>query len=217
MTRLPILGLSLLLPLSAGAETSDDMKTLALAESLVQWGRTHDSAEALAAAALMLSPQSVQPLGVEKTAEGGDGAVDNKKGTAAFSPDASAILDEAKALAKSNGDKQLAKHLSTISLVSASKGAVGGPKLVGETVLARDTDRYVLGFVAGEYAMIMLSGDGDTDLDLLLYDENLKPILSSTSLGDDEMVEWVPAWTGEYLIEVVNLGEIHNNYVLLTN
>ena len=83
--------------------------------------------------------------------------------------------------------------------------------------MSLNTDQYIVAFRSGEWAEIMLSGDGDTDLDLRVYDENLKLVEVSNSSGDDEAVGWVPMWTGEYLIEVQNYGGVYNHYVLITN
>ena len=72
-------------------------------------------------------------------------------------------------------------------------------------------------FVQGYLAEVAVSGDGDTDLDLYIYDSNGNLIASDTDYSDDCYVNWVPAWTGRFVIRVVNRGGVYNNYVVLTN
>ena len=107
--------------------------------------------------------------------------------------------------------------IALLASPSANAGTLTGGSFTSETVLSHSTDHYVIPFVGGEYARIALSGDGDTDLDIRVYDESGNLIKESLSTGDDEIVGWVPAWTGRYLVEVSNLGDVYNNYVLVTN
>lgn len=70
---------------------------------------------------------------------------------------------------------------------------------------------------AHELAEILVSGDGDTDLDLYVYDENGNYITSDADYTDDCYVRFYPAWTGQFRLKIVNRGGIYNNYVILTN
>ena len=109
----------------------------------------------------------------------------------------------------------LAAVLSLAALSgSVFAGPVGG--LVGGvyTVLARDYDLFRVRCYGGEVTTIVVSGDGDTDLDVIVYDENGRLIASDTAYGDDCVVRFRPRWTGTFQVKVVNLGYVHNNYVL---
>ena len=68
-----------------------------------------------------------------------------------------------------------------------------------------------------EIAEILVSGDGDTDLDLYVYDENGNLITSDTDYTDDCYVRFCPKWTGPFRIKIVNRGGVYNNYIILTN
>ena len=68
-----------------------------------------------------------------------------------------------------------------------------------------------------ELAEVCVSGDGDTDLDLYVYDSNGNLIGSDADYSDDCVVRWVPAWTGEFTIKVVNRGAVYNNFAIWTN
>lgn len=105
----------------------------------------------------------------------------------------------------------------TLSVAAARAGAVGGPKGSVTTVAPHGSDIYEVGFRAGEPAVVVVRGDGDTDLDLYIYDENGNLVASDTDDTDDCMVRWVPRWTGRFVIKVVNRGSVDNRYQIQTN
>jgi hypothetical protein len=72
-------------------------------------------------------------------------------------------------------------------------------------------------FRGGEFAMIEIDGDGSTDLDIYVYDENGNLITYGIGLSDREVVSFNPLWTGVFRIEVRNLGGRTNWYRLITN
>jgi hypothetical protein len=62
-----------------------------------------------------------------------------------------------------------------------------------------------------------VKGDGDTRLDLYVYDENGNLITSQVGPGDNCLARWQPKWTGPFTIRVVNRGGIGNRYYIWTN
>ncbi len=99
----------------------------------------------------------------------------------------------------------------------ASAGAVGGTKSTTETVKADGADRYEIYFRGDEPARVILKGDGDTDLDLYVYDENGNQVASDTDASDTCVATWCPKWTGKFTIRVVNRGNVYNRYAMVTN
>lgn len=81
-------------------------------------------------------------------------------------------------------------------------------------VSARSYMCYDLNFYASQIAEVSVVGDGDTDLDLYIYDENDHLIASATDYTDDCFVRFNPRWTGLYRIKIVNRGGVYNNYVI---
>lgn len=113
-----------------------------------------------------------------------------------------------------DGDKNL---LALIKSAGETRGRVGGPVLHYDRVNANTTDIYTWAFRGGELATIAVSGDGDTDLDLFVYDENGNLIASDTDAGDDCLVVFTPRWTGNFRVKVKNYGRVYNNYGIATN
>lgn len=132
------------------------------------------------------------------------------------------LLDEAMAIAGGNSAMleviaSTRTQLERIERRGGTMGAVGGPRGTVDIVQARSADNYVVAFRGGELAIVSIRGDGDTDLDLYIYDENGNLIVSGTGPTDRETVSWTPAWTGNFRIRVVNLGRVWNRYALVTN
>lgn len=95
---------------------------------------------------------------------------------------------------------------------SVAAAPTSGTQSSTTTVRARATDVFRVQFVAGEMAAVSIAGDGDTDLDLYVYDENGNEICRSVSTVDRETCRFRPRWTGYFRIEVRNLGNVYNRY-----
>ena len=78
-------------------------------------------------------------------------------------------------------------------------------------------DRYRVTFRGGSFAEVSLVGDGDTDLDLYVYDEYGNSVCSDSGWSDRAYCSWRPRWTGVFSIEVRNLGSVYNRYRFATN
>ena len=81
-----------------------------------------------------------------------------------------------------------------------------------ERVKEHATDVYEHIFYAGETAFIYIIGDGDTDLDLFVYDENGNLVDSDTDEKDTCLCTFKPKWTGKFTVKVKNLGKVYNEY-----
>ena len=102
-------------------------------------------------------------------------------------------------------------------LADAKELAVGGPKYAVSSVNAHGTDVYRVNFRAGETGIVTVVGDGDTDLDLYVYDQNGTLIDKDVDYTDNCVCTFVPRWTGLFVIKIVNRGSVYNRYVLRTN
>ena len=95
--------------------------------------------------------------------------------------------------------------------------AVGGGKSGAFRLPAMSYKTFEVTFRKGHPARIVLKGDGDTDLDLLVFDENGNKVASDEDNSDFCVVRWVPKWTGRFTIKVVNHGFVYNDFIIATN
>ncbi len=195
-------------------EVSAEMQALTLAGDLVKYGYAQQSAVSLISAVEILQSVSTQELDAERQGESDDKASsEGKSGVMTF--DIPQLLADAKELASDNSS--LLAIITELEGAQRHRGAVGGPKSAHERVLANSTDIYNIRFVGGRFAEVAVIGDGDTDLDLYVYDENGNLIVSDVDYTDNCYVSWNPIWTGNFKIKIVNRGGVYNRYVLMTN
>jgi hypothetical protein len=102
---------------------------------------------------------------------------------------------------------------SQITPVVASP--VGGSRSAVTSVNAYGTDRFnPIRFYGDERAVVTISGDGTSDLDLYVYDENGYLVASDDDGSDQCAVSFTPAYTGYFTVVVVNRGGVWNEYSL---
>lgn len=202
-------------PITDG-KPSNEIQTIRLANKLAKYGYENFSALSLIEAATMLnsvSTQELNPVSYE-AGEMKNEAIE-KKEKAAYTVES--LLKDAANFADGN------KHLLALiddakaNAATVTRGRVGGPGKKVTSVYGNSSDAYQVRFVANSLAEVFISGDGDTDLDLYVYDSNGNFITKDDDYSDDCYVSWVPKWTGNFIIKIVNRGPIYNQYVMLTN
>ena len=87
-------------------------------------------------------------------------------------------------------------------------------KSTSDRVEAESSDRYTQTFYSGESVVICVKGDGDTDLDLYIYDSNGNLVTSDTDSGDFCLCAFTPRRTQRYTIKIKNWGRVYNRYQL---
>ncbi|WP_269514493.1 hypothetical protein [Brevundimonas subvibrioides] len=125
------------------------------------------------------------------------------------------LLGEARLLAPA-GDETVAALIAETEQ-SASRGTVAGPHTHDVRLLANRYYDTIETFTAGRLAEAAIAGDGDTDVDLEVYDQNGNLLCSSLSSDDTEYCGWTPAWTGQFRIRITNLGWVYNDVRLAVN
>jgi len=191
-----------------------EAQQLEMAGQLVRYGYQTKSALPLI--------QAVQIYKTLNTADATDSRAKQEQGTEAATGLTKAdyiSFDEAKLLADAtnfaDGNKTLLALIKDTE--KSTRGAIPGPVRKVDRVLGGYTDTWTIRFRGGEPAYVVVSGDGDTDLDLYVYDENGHFITSDTDRSDDCVVSFNPSWTGTFYIKIKNLGRVYNRYVLVTN
>lgn len=185
----------------------------ALADRLARYGDANRDAIAMIAAARMLASVGPENVKHDKQTEGGAKGGPAQAGRAR-DVSVSGLLARAKEYA---GGRPDLLALADEAAKSGVRGASGGPKRALTEVNARTTDVFRITFRGGQPAIIAISGDGDTDLDLTVEDENGNRVCVADGPGDDEVCRWTPRWTGPFRVRVRNLGNVWNRYRLLTN
>lgn len=190
------------------SDSATDVSAVATATALARYGDARKDPLALITAARLLKQAGPSPTEFQRVA--------GKPGEAKQAQDrwaVDAILARAKALA--GGDATLIALADDVAK-TGKRGATGGGKGVRTVVRSRGTDRFRVVFNGGEPARVLVSGDGDSDLDLYVVDENGNVVCKDDDATDDMVCGWTPRWTGTFIIQVVNRG-VANEYRMMTN
>lgn len=108
--------------------------------------------------------------------------------------------------------------LAVLSCVTvAISGPVEGRKTAAQQyVEPYDYRTYSLVFEAGQRARVIVSGNGATFMGLYVFDEHGNCVARDDQgqrpTQDDLVVEWLPARTARYRVEVRNFGAMPNSF-----
>jgi hypothetical protein len=105
--------------------------------------------------------------------------------------------------------------LSMLVGEAAARGPANGKVCKVDTVKANATDIYKIAFLGGQLAQVLVIGDGDTDLDLQIYDDMDNLVVQDLGPTDNCTIRFTPRTTGTYTIKVRNLGRVANRYALV--
>lgn len=203
-------------PVSAKAVSPSTraVDVVALAADLADHGYSTNSPLSLLTAAELLMQASPTALGGKQGTP--MPAVAAKSGpTVTFEP--GAMIAAARSMAGDNsGIAALATQLQN-RLASGPKGAVGGPRSTVDRVLSNTTDIWEIRFRGGERGSIRVDGDGDTDLDCYVYNSAGTLVAYDNDMTDYCILDWYQASTGNIRLEIRNLGDVYNEYILSTN
>ncbi|MFT3956499.1 MAG: hypothetical protein QM722_19585 [Piscinibacter sp.] len=190
---------------SAAAQAAEAVAT---AQALARYGDANKDALSLITAARILKETGARES--LKVSKGSEQAA--KRSDDSLSADA--VLERGRALA--TGRPELLALADDVAK-SGSRGVDRGPQIGRNKVVGtRAWHHYDLRFVGGERAKVYVRGDGDSDLDLYVYDESGNLICKDESRGDEMTCTWTPRWTGMFRIRVLNRG-IVNQYSIVTN
>lgn len=184
-----------------------------LAADLAKYGYSHNDALSLVQAARIAQNEGFVAMPGTKEPGSSTGAVTSSP----FTIEPARLLADAKA--RANGDDvvlALIEDASRYPAPSATRGS-NNPMYVVDVVSANSYDLYRHTFRASEEAIVICIGDGDTDLDLYVYDENYNLIDKDDDYTDDCICTFTPSWTGTFYIKIVNRGRIANRYLLRSN
>ena len=84
-----------------------------------------------------------------------------------------------------------------------------------ERVSAGDIEYFTYHATAGVEASILIIGDGDTDLDLFVFDRKANSVTEDTDNLDVCLCEWTATYTGQYYVAVKNWGNVYNEFTIV--
>ena len=199
---------------SAAAAKAGQMQAVEaamLAQQLAQYGWRVQSPEALAVAAQILLDNEAQPFGGEKEHKPDRESAD----VAQLEPEE--LLAAAAELAFGRpGCLALVQQLQK-RLQMNSRGRIPGPMIHRDRIASGDDDVYNITFRGGEVAIVRVVGEGTTNLDLRVYDENDRLVGEDTGPTDRCSAIWKVSGNKKYRIRITNLGDGPNTYTLATN
>lgn len=217
---LPLLLLLTLLPPSALGQNTASKPATADPNQDVSYIRLSGELAAVARdtndAVLMLAAANLEAMAVTEDAQH-ERVVQDGEADGEAKAEGPGLFELAQEYAGSN-EQLLALVDDTKAMAEATaRGRRGGAGEAYDTVRARGTDVWRIVFRGRELAEVCIVGDGDTDLDLYVYDEGGNLICSDTGYTDRAYCSWTPRWTGPFEIEIQNLGGVYNRYRLATN
>lgn len=190
--------------------------TAQLAMDLAAWARDKGNPAALAVASQVLASVKMHKAKPAKKDTEGPAAAEPAKGQDKPEATPDSLMAQAKEMAGDREDLKAAVE-SIAKMKLKVRGHEGGAVVRVDRVKPLTTDIWTLRFRGGEVAEVAVIGDGDTDLDLYVFDQNNNLIVSDTDMTDRCFVRWVPKWTGPFKICIKNRGKVYNQYKLLTN
>jgi len=108
--------------------------------------------------------------------------------------------------------------VATVVLCSqlAQAGRIGGALSGVVTIPPYEFVTYDVPFAAGQPAIVTVVGNGNTNLDLNVFD-SIGSVVSGVGMADRKMVLTNVARAGMFRIEVRNLGAVPNTVTISTN
>jgi hypothetical protein len=223
MLKKLFLGAALLLSVSLFAQTQPDAKVskmtsekadqLNLASDLVNYGYSTRTALPLIQAVKIYQSLNVIEADDDMapvTKQEGESSENVTKAEQPVRNEAQLLKD---ATTFANGDKNLLALITECK--NNNRGPVGGTIVHYARVPRNSYQDWTVTLRGGESTCIVVSGDGDTDLDIYLYDQNGNFIASDTSYGDDCFIAVDVYYTSNFTLRVKNLGNVYNDYGIL--
>lgn len=192
--------------------TKGAVATLAMAQDLYALGVANKDALTVLTAAKLAN--SVDLKAVERKVETtGEEVAGDEDGVDA-PVTAEAMMATAKELA---GENEVIAGLISDAETEGTRGRIGGASSTLSRLPGGRTDTWTVPFYGNSYAELAIVGDGDSNLDVLVTDENGNTICYDVSWTDKVYCDFVPAWNGYFYITVQNNGRKRNSYYLVTN
>ena len=200
---------------AADAGTPGEVAQLAMAQDLYAYGVEAEDALAVLSAARITDAISTEEADREAARTEVEGVDVTDEGRGAEAPvDAATMYATAAQLA---GDDEPLQALIAEAQEDRARGRIGGPSRTLSHLPGGQMDGFRIPFYGGILAEIAVIGDGDTNLDAVIEDENGNVICIDQSWSDKLYCSFTPIWDGPFHVSVANMGGYRNSYYLITN
>lgn len=105
----------------------------------------------------------------------------------------------------------------TIFAAPTQAGAEGGPIIKRDRVSAWSERQYTLRCEPDSWTTLAMAGDGDTDLDLFIYDAAGNLVASDIGLTDQAVLRWFSSGRQTFRVVVKNHGRVYNDFALASD
>jgi hypothetical protein len=95
---------------------------------------------------------------------------------------------------------------------SAFADPTGGSKSDNDLLHPGQVVTYRVMLEPNEKTRFILQGDGDGDIDCMLFDDNGNIVDSDVDATDTCLIDWTPAWRGTFTFRAVNNGRRSSLY-----
>jgi hypothetical protein len=190
----------------------ESIKTIKLASELARYGYQNRSSLALIESANLFLTAIAEEI-LPENAEKGAGETTATTNAVSFEPQK--LFESAALFAE--GDQTLLDLIQKVQSADFTRGAVDGASAICDRVLGGATNQYSVKFYGGESVTVIVAGDGNTDLDLQIFDSNGTLIGSDAGNSSESIITWLPNKTETFTIKVVNKGKIQNDYIIGSN
>lgn len=193
-------------------QISSETQNITLAVQLSSYGYANKSPLPLIQAAQIIKENNITPKTEEKEIEGVIAATDEKRGKVSLN--AEQLLADAKILAA--GDNTLIDLIDQVSEMEA-RGSVGGRTYDTDRVPGLGAIIYTVKFMENTYCEASCIGDGDTNLEIEVYNDKNELVTSGTSNDNRCYVSWRPSSTRKFKIKIINNGKVYNEMTFTHN
>ncbi len=105
--------------------------------------------------------------------------------------------------------------VTLVNTLSGYAGPVGGKIFKSARVEANSAKTFTFDIEGSEFTAIYIHGDGDTDLDVYVYDHLGNLLKSGTGASDQELVILFSDFQQTITVHVVNRGRVYNEFALV--
>ena len=192
------------------------VRTIEAAASLANWARTNRDADGLITAARMLKSVPTKDGPVTGTLEGPVATTPAPNRPVMTS---ATLLTEARGFAR--GDRATLAKIRAVE-TAASRGVVSSSFGSGAIRTVRDvsanaTWRFTVDARGGSSLRVLAIGDGDTDVDMVMKDQNGNVVCRDLDVDERALCDITPAWSGRFTVEVINTGSVWTRTMVITN